>query len=298
MRERERVLAAARCGAWLRSLAGDLALWVVVLAALAHAAAVSAQPTARAACQQGSVPESVSHARTVFQRNPDQLGPLLQLADALMDQGCYEDAVAVLEAGQSTFPHNGELSGKLRDVRSMLTEQTYISGITEAEDVAKQQHEQLRCTQLSDVEACNEALRLSPNDTSLLVGKADGLMQRGHPADAAAAYQRVLQLNPGNEAMRAKLAAATARANATSASLDAATREASAAAPAPRTARRSHAALDSSGTAATNAQTASAVATLSAPSIALNADAAPVSALASATATPSYSNDAALGRSN
>src|ERR1700693_6373019 len=140
-----------------------MAIGVVVLAALAHAAGVSAQPALRAACQEGSAPEAVSHARTTFQKNPEQLGPRLDLADALMDQGCYEDAVALLEAGQSMYPHNVELSGKLRDVRSMLTEQTYIRGITQAEDTAKQQHNQLRCTELADIEACNTALRSSPN---------------------------------------------------------------------------------------------------------------------------------------
>jgi tetratricopeptide (TPR) repeat protein len=298
VRNRERVLATARHCARLCSYAGGMAFCVVVLAVMAHAPLVSAQPTPRATCQEGSAPEAVSHARAAFQKNPEQLGPRLNLADALVDQGCYEDAVAVLEAGQSMYPHDIELSGKLRDVRSMLTEQTYIRGITQAEDAAKQQHNQLRCAQLADIEACNDALRSSPNDSSLLLAKADALMQSGHPADAAAVYQHALQLNPGNESMRAKLAAATTRANATPPSSEARTREASAAAPALRTARRSHDTLGSGGAAATNAPAASAGPTLSAPTMALNGDAAPATGLTASTATTSYSNDAPAGRSN
>jgi len=279
----------------LYSFAGGMAFCVVVLAALAHAALVSAQPAPRAACEEGAAPEAVSDARKTFQKNPEQLRPRLKLADALVDQGCYEEAVAVLEAGQSMYPHDVELSGKLRNVRSMLTEQTYIRGITQAEDAAKQQHYQLRCTQLADVEACNAALRSSPNDSALLLAKADALVQSGHPADAAAVYQHALQLNPGNESMRAKLAAATARANATITSQ--ATREASAAAPAPRTARRSHGALGSE-VAATKAADASSGPTLSTPTTALSGDAAPATGLAASAAPTRYSNDAPAGRSN
>jgi tetratricopeptide (TPR) repeat protein len=297
VRTRERVLVTARRGAWLCSFAGGMAMCVGVLGALARAAPVSAQPALRTACQEGSAPEALSHARTTFQKNPDELGPRLNLADALVDQGCYADAVALLEAGQSMYPHSAELVGKLRDVRSMLTEQAYIRGITQAEDAAKQQHNQLRCTQLADIEACNTALRSSPNDSSLLLAKADALMQGGHPAEAAAVYQHALQLNPGSESMRAKLAAANSRANATIPTSEATTREASAAIPAPRTARRSREALASGG-AATKAAAASSASTLSTPAIALNGNAAPATALDATAATASYSNDAPAGRSN
>jgi predicted Zn-dependent protease len=298
VRKRERALVTARRCARPCSFAGGMALGVVVLAALAHAALVSAQPTPRAACQEGSAPEAVSHARTAFQKNPEELGPRLKLADALVDEGCYEDAVAILEAGQSMYPHDVELSGKLRDVRSMLTEQAYIRGITQAADAAKLQHNQLRCAQLADVEACNEALRSSPNDSSLLLAKADALMQSGHPADAAAVYQNALQLNPGSESLRAKLAAATARANATISSSQATTREASASTPAPRTARRAHGALDSGATASTNGPAASSAPTPSTPTMAFNGDAAPATGVAASVATTRYSNDAPAGRSN
>jgi cytochrome c-type biogenesis protein CcmH/NrfG len=296
VRKRQRVQVTAWRSMGLGQFAGRMALCGAVLTALAHAALVSAQPTARATCQEVSAREAVSQARTRLQNNPEELGPRLKLADALVDQGCYEDAVAVLEAGQSMYPHDVALTGKLRDVRSMLTEQTYIRGITQAEDAAKQQHNQLRCTQFADVEACNEALRSSPNDSALLLAKADAWMQSGHPADAAGAYQHALQLNPGNESLRAKLAAATARANANITS-ETTTREASAAASAPRTLRRSRDAVGGETT-ALKASDASSAATLSTPSTAGNGDAAPATGLAVAAATTSYSNDAPAGKSN
>jgi predicted Zn-dependent protease len=298
VRKRERALATARRCARPCSFAGGMALGVVVLAALAHAALVSAQPTPRAACQEGSAPEAVSKARAAFQKNPEELGPRLKLADALVDEGCYEDAVVILEAGQSMNPHDVEVSGKLRDVRSMLTEQAYIRGITQAADAAKQQHNQLRCTQLADIEACNEALRSSPNDSSLLLAKADALLQSGHPADAAAVYQSALQLNPGSESLRAKLAAATARASATLSSSQAIPREASAATPAPRTARRAHGTLESGATAASKGPAASFGPTLATPTLAFNGDATPATGVAASAATTRYSNDAPPGRSN
>ena len=66
------------------------------------------------------------------------MGRRLRLADALVDQGCYQEAVGVLEAGEQVHPHSSELAGKLRDVRSLVTEQTYIAGLTQAAERSPQ----------------------------------------------------------------------------------------------------------------------------------------------------------------
>jgi hypothetical protein len=155
----------------------------------------------------------------------------------------------------------------------------------------------LRCTQLADTEACNEALRSNPNDSSVLLAKADGLMQKGRSADAAAIYQHALQLNPGNESMRAKLVAAESRASAAIPPSEATSHETSGALSASRPVRRSHSTLvkdEASG----RAQVAPSVPALSTPAIAREGHSAPATAMASSTATPSYSNDAPVGRSN
>jgi tetratricopeptide (TPR) repeat protein len=134
----------------------------------------------------------------------------MRLADALVDQGCYQEAVDVLEAGQQAYPRNSELAGKLRDVRSLVTEQTYIEGLTQAAEGAKLQRNQLRCTRLADVTACDDALKSKPDDEQLLLAKGDALMQGNRPADAAAAYRHASQLKPGDDAAKTKLAAAEA----------------------------------------------------------------------------------------
>jgi tetratricopeptide (TPR) repeat protein len=187
--------------ALLVTLQGD----PVAAQADAHALAL-----ARAACQSGKQSEPVTDAAAALEREPNELGPRLRLADALVDQGCYQEAVAVLEAGQQVFPRNKELSGKLRDVRSLVTEQTYIEGLTQAAEGAKVQRNQLRCTRLADVTACDDALKFKPDDDQLLLAKGDALMQGNRPADAVVAYRHASQLKPGDDALKSKLAAAEA----------------------------------------------------------------------------------------
>jgi tetratricopeptide (TPR) repeat protein len=171
----------------------------------AHALAL-----ARAACQSGRQSEPVTEAAAALEREPNELGPRMRLADALVDQGCYQEAVAVLEAGQQAYPRNKELSGKLRDVRSLVTEQTYIEGLTQAAEGAKLQRNQLRCTRLADVTACDDALKSKPDDEQLLLAKGDALMQGNRPTDAVIAYRHASQLKPGDDAIKTKLAAAEA----------------------------------------------------------------------------------------
>jgi cytochrome c-type biogenesis protein CcmH/NrfG len=196
---------AAACVAVALALLATLQGEPAAAQADAHARAL-----ARAACQSGRQSEAVTDATAALERDPNELGPRMRLADALVDQGCYQEAVDVLEAGQQAYPRNSELAGKLRDVRSLVTEQTYIEGLTQAAEGAKLQRNQLRCTRLADVTACDDALRSKPDDEQLLLAKGDALMQGNRLADAAAAYRHAAQLKPGDDAAKTKLAAAEA----------------------------------------------------------------------------------------
>jgi hypothetical protein len=129
-------------------------------------------PQPRAACRGPSRPQTLIDAAAALDRDPEELASRLNLADALVDQGCYQEAVTVLEAGQKSHPHSSELSGKLRDVRSMVTEQTYIQGLTQAAESAKLQRNELRCTRLADISACDEALKSKPGDAQLLAARS------------------------------------------------------------------------------------------------------------------------------
>jgi cytochrome c-type biogenesis protein CcmH/NrfG len=171
---------------------------------------VHAHAVARASCQSGKHSDTVTDAKTAMEHNPDDLGPRLRMADTLVDQGCYQEAVEILEAAEAAFPRNAELNGKMRDVRSLVTEQTYIEGLTQAAEGAKLARNQLRCTRLSDIAACEDALRSKPDDAPLLLAKGDALMQANRPADAVTAYHHVTQLRPGDDSVKTKLAAAEA----------------------------------------------------------------------------------------
>jgi tetratricopeptide (TPR) repeat protein len=260
---------------------------------LASVPLAAADTPSSAACPHGSLPPSVTEARAALEREQNELAPRLRLADALVDQGCYEDAVAVLEAGRAMHPHSRELSGKLRDVRSMITEQTYIRGITEAADAAKLQHDQLRCRKLGDLDACNEALKSTPNDVSLWVAKADALEQGGHLAEAIDSYQHAALLSPADNALKAKLATAVALKNASPA--PAATTVAAASTPAAAAGagpRRRRAGASAAAVVAASPQRS--------PAFAADIGETPRVAFAGRGTSPAatYSNDAPPGRSN
>jgi predicted Zn-dependent protease len=199
-------------------MSGRLAVIVCVGAGfiLSHTRPVAAQADvharaiARASCQSGKHSDALVDAKAAMEHNPDDLGPRMRVADVLVDQGCYQEALEILETAQETFPRSGELSGKLRDVRSLVTEQTYIEGLTQAAESAKIARNQFRCTKLSDTAACEDALRAKPDDVALLTAKGDALMQANRPADAATAYRHVSQLKPGDDAIKTKLANAEA----------------------------------------------------------------------------------------
>jgi len=169
---------------------------------------VHAQALTRASCQAGKQSDAVKSATAALDRDTEELGPRLRLADELVDQGCYQEAVALLEAGRESHPHSSELAGKLRDVRSLVTEQTYIEGLTQAAEGAKFQRNQLRCTRLADATACDDALKSKPDDAQLWVAKGDALMQGSRAADAVAAYRHAAQLRSGDDVVKSKLTAA------------------------------------------------------------------------------------------
>jgi predicted Zn-dependent protease len=171
---------------------------------------VHARAITRASCVNGKHSDAAVDAKAALERDPDQLGPRLRLADVLVDQGCYQEAVDTLESAQEAFPRSAELSGKLRDVRSLITEQTYIEGLTQAAESAKVSRNLFRCTKLGDIAACEDGLHSKPDDATLLMAKGDAQMQANRPAEAAVAYRHLSQLKPGDDAVKSKLANAEA----------------------------------------------------------------------------------------
>jgi tetratricopeptide (TPR) repeat protein len=182
-------------------------LAALILLAL-YGGSAGAQAQRKSSCQGDSQPESVVAARASLERNPSALNARLKLADVLIEQGCYQEAVTTLEAGQTIYPHSPELQSRLRDVRSLMSEQRYFVGLGSAEENAKRERNLLRCTQLADVGACDEALRFKPDDPAILLAKGDALLQANHPADGLLVYRHAAELSPENEQIKTKLTAA------------------------------------------------------------------------------------------
>jgi tetratricopeptide (TPR) repeat protein len=150
----------------------------------------------------------LSDARAALERDPRTLAARFKLADALIQQGCFQEAVRALEEGEDIHVRSVELQVRIRNAKSMLNEQHYFEGLAHAEESARIQRSVLRCTKLGDLEACDIALASKPDDRDVLLAKADGLLQAGRPAEALPLYRRVAQLYPGSEPVNNKIAAA------------------------------------------------------------------------------------------
>lgn len=173
------------------------------LADESHASATTCQSDPR---------RTVSDARAALSGNPHDLAAQLAVIDALIDTGCYNEAVPVLEAGLAQRPHSSELQSRMRAVRSMLNEEQFFEGLGTAQETAKLKHDVMRCTKFFDVNACDDALRSKPSDTELLVAKGDALSHEGRPADAILIYLHAGGLlPPGDEGIKLKLSAAEAQ---------------------------------------------------------------------------------------
>lgn len=179
-------------------------LFLVLAVLLAGAAQADSGHSSAVSCPTNSGPKPVADAWEVLERNPNELEAQLGLVDALIDQGCYKEAVPILEAAMAQRPRSAELQSRMRAVRSMLSEEHFFEGLGTAQETAKFQHALMRCTKAYDLTACDEALRSKPDDAQLIVAKGDALLHAGKPAEAIAVYQRAA----GDEGVKSKLAAA------------------------------------------------------------------------------------------
>lgn len=57
----------------------------------------------------------------------------------------------------------------------------------------------------ASVDACDDAIRYNPHDTSLLVAMGDAQMRARRPGDALRAYQRAAALTPGTAGIQLKI---------------------------------------------------------------------------------------------
>jgi cytochrome c-type biogenesis protein CcmH/NrfG len=86
-----------------------------------------------------------------------------------------------------------------------------VSPLTDKAAAAKLKRDSARCRAQTDLDACYDAIRWSPNDPALLVGLGDALERAQRPADAIRNYRRAAALAPDTRGLAAKISAAEAK---------------------------------------------------------------------------------------
>jgi predicted Zn-dependent protease len=108
-------------------------------------------------------------------------------------------------------PGNKELETRLRVARSLVGEETYFENLDRANDEAKLKRDTFRCITLSDLDACSEAVRMKPEDTTLLMAQGDALVHAKRPTEAIGRYRRAAALAPDLPDVALKISAAEAQ---------------------------------------------------------------------------------------
>lgn len=145
----------------------------------------------------GAKQPSIDGARTELKHKPNSLSLRMRLADKLIDVGCYDEAVYVLEDGAMLYPADRDLQSRLKTARSFIGEREYLGKQPAANDGSEAAflRAQLRCVQFGDLTACEQALANKPNDIALWVAKGDALLKEKRSRDAMLAFTRARQVN-------------------------------------------------------------------------------------------------------
>jgi tetratricopeptide (TPR) repeat protein len=177
---------------------------------LAAAAAQSHEAASPSACQTAAAQPAMENAKAALERNPSDLRRRFALADAWSDAGCFSDALQVLQSAGAAQQGNRELETRLRVAKSLVGEEHFFDDLDRASGAAKLKRDTFRCTSLGDLDACNEAVSMSPEDPALLIADGDALARAKRPADALSRYRRAATLVPDKAEVDTKINAAEA----------------------------------------------------------------------------------------
>jgi tetratricopeptide (TPR) repeat protein len=166
-----------------------------------------------ATCETAAERPAIAEAKAALDANTTDLRVRLKLADAWGDAGCFGDALQVLQAGEAMHPGDKELQARLRVARSLVSEQGYFDSMDRATKNATLSRATFRCAKLADVNSCDEALNVKPDDPELLVAKADTLVHLNRPGEAIGIYRSALPVSANREELNAKIALAESQRN-------------------------------------------------------------------------------------
>jgi tetratricopeptide (TPR) repeat protein len=178
---------------------------------LASAAARPHEAASPTACQTAATQPAIENAKATLDRNPSDLRKRFALADAWSDAGCFNDALQVLQSAGAAHQGNRELETRLRVAKSLVGEEHFFDDLDRASGAAKLKRDTFRCTSLGDLDACNEAVGLSPDDPALLIADGDALARAKRPADAISRYRHAAAFVPDKAEVETKINAAEAQ---------------------------------------------------------------------------------------
>jgi tetratricopeptide (TPR) repeat protein len=180
-------------------------VWVLLLLSATAGARESASSSS---CQSAAAQPAIINAQAALERSSGNLSARFSLADAWSDAGCFAEAVQVLQDAPELQSRNAELQTRLRVAKSLVGEEVYFDKLDRANAEAKLKRDAFRCSTLSDLDACNEAVRIKPEDATLLIEYADALMRSKRPGEAISRYRRAAALAPDQSDIATKLNAA------------------------------------------------------------------------------------------
>jgi tetratricopeptide (TPR) repeat protein len=187
---------------------------IVGILLLVSATAGAREAASPSSCQSAAVQPAIITAKAALDRNPANLAARFSLADAWSDAGCFTEAVQILQNAPDLQSRNQELQTRLRVAKSLVGEEIYFEKLDRADAEARLKRDAFRCSTLSDLEACSEAVRIKPEDATLLIAYADALVRAKRPGEAISRYGRALALAPNQPDVATKLSAAEAQSRA------------------------------------------------------------------------------------
>ncbi len=179
-------------------------IWSVVLM-LSAAAAWSREAATPSECQALASQPAMSSALAKVASKPDDLRAQTALADAWSDAGCYNEAVAVLQNAVNAHPAVPELQTRLRVAKSLVGEEHFFDDLDRADRQARLKRDAFRCSNLADLDACSEAVRLDPDDPAMLTAFGDALVKEKRPSEALQHYRRAATLAAATPALTEKI---------------------------------------------------------------------------------------------
>jgi tetratricopeptide (TPR) repeat protein len=155
----------------------------LVLSMLAGGVAHSREAASAAACRAAAQQPAISHARSAVAEDSRDVRSAFALADAWSEAGCFSEAAQALQEAVASNPGNPQLETRLRVARSLVGEERFFDNIERADSAARLKRDLFRCSSLSDLDACNEAVRLAPTDPTATAARTEALARAGKSAE-------------------------------------------------------------------------------------------------------------------